>query len=656
MKLLTLKNLLSILFCFCIIILTGCSGNSGGAPRTAIDLEAYGLVTGSTVVDSKSYSVESLQAFLTPNALIFDAIGKDTAVAGTGICQSLVLYSLNFDYLFEPPVERYLGNGLCVFNFTAMEKITKGSPISSDLLNFVKNNKVGARSTKFYRFYYNTPGAPFVWGGGTTTPQNVSGLIIVPRDSNGNPLTSDKIKGVLLYFHQTISSKGGVPSDFDAPESSVNLKNALDTDLILAAAYASQGYVVVAPDYVGQGANPQVQHPYSAFGITNAQSGIYALKAARQALIGQGISLPIPANVYISSYSEGGAYALWASKLIQGQYGSVLANSSYQLRRTVGVHGAYDLSDTMLPYMFSNVKNSWNPAVNVWNVSPGMFESGLTIKVPLIPDPITLVGYSQLSALAAFIIPVGKVNLSGYLLNSLIYYNSTTAAYLTLSFPNYVDVNQCLNLATYASSMTTSPSANIEPCPTLPGSGARAPGLAGLFNDTSGLLNTDDISRQTLTNTLATNNFVTDGLSFSSLLTAMQSSPTQAGFSNNSITAFIHNIIGDQTVMQNIVNQDIFSWSSNSPLEIIYLAYDSIVPNINALKACGLAQGYAPGVKDLSPPGMVNCTQIDNTQLFQQVSFQGVNFGPIAPPLFADHNTNEAVSQIVALTKFLANP
>jgi hypothetical protein len=403
----------------------------------------------------------------------------------------------------------------------------------------------------------------------------------------------------------------------------------------------------VAPDYVGQGANPQVQHPYSAFGITNAQSGIYALKAARQALLGLGIALPVPANVYISSFSEGGAYALWTSKLVQGQYGSVLANSGYQLRRTAGVHGAYDLSNTMLPFMFSNANNSWDPTINVWNVSPAMFESGLKVDFFGPREIITPSQYPLLRAAGALEIPAAKVTLSGYLLTSLIYYNSTTAAYLTISYPNYVDVNQCLNLMEYASSGTTPPSASLVPCQLLKGQRYT---LASLFNDTSGVLNTTDIFMQTLTNAFATNNFVSAGQSFNSLFAAMQN-----GFSNNAISAFITNIMNDQTVMQNISNQDIFSWNSNSPLEIIYLSYDSVVPNINALKACGVVQGYAPGVKSLSPAGMVNCTEIDNTKLFQQRAFPGINL-QLPPPLFMDHGFSEAVTQIVALTRFIASP
>ena len=638
------RTLLLIPLLFFIITLTACTGNSGGTPRVPVNLEAYGLVTGPTVMDSKSYSVESLQNFLTPYPLNSN-IGKDKTITATGICQSLVLADTSYQ---QPPYDRFLGNGLCALNIGYTQKIIESSIPIPELLDFVKDNKAGVADTKFYRFIYNTPGAPYIHSGGATTPQNVSGLIIVPRDSNGKPLTSDKIKGVLLYFHQTITSKGGVPSDFDATDS-VNLANALDTDLVLAAVYASQGYVVVAPDYVGQGVNRDVQHPYTAFGITNAQSGIYALKAARQALADQGINLPIPANVYISSFSEGGAYALWASKLMQGQYAEVLKNSGYKLRRTIGVHGAYDLSDTMLPYMYSNASNSWDPAINVWNTSPGMFESGISITlepfgtISIVPES----AYPSLRALAALEIAGSKVVLSGYLLTSLVYYNSTKAAYISLSYPNYFNVLQCLNVKDWVAGATTLPDASTMPCPQLRG---RNYDLAGLFNDTSGVLNTSDIFMQTLSNTFATRGFVVSDQSFDSLFKAMQQ-----GFSNNNISAFIQNIIGDTIVMQNISNQDIFSWSTNSPVEIIYLKYDSVVPNINSLKACGLAKGYAPGVKDLSPKGMVNCTEIDNTTLFQQRLLPGVNF-PVPPPVFMDHGFSEAVSQIVALTKFMVNP
>ena len=614
------RHYLACLVPICSIILTACSGNSGGTPRNPVNLEVYGLVRGATVADSKTYSVESLQAFIAPgNPFSFTGIF-------TGVCQSLSATGSSTAVLFA--------QFLCTKNiFETSILVNHGI----DLFNFVSNNTAGVASTRFYRFIYNTPGAPFTFAGGATTPQDVSGLIIVPLGSDGNPLPQNKIKGAVLYFHATITSKGGVPSDFDATDP-VSLQNALNKDLMLAAIYAAQGYIVIAPDYIGQGVNIGVMHPFTAPAKANAQSGIYALKAARTALANQGINLPTMTNLYVTSYSEGGAYALWTSRLAQTEYQSVLNNSGYTLRRTAGISGAYDLSGAMFSFMFANAINSWDPQVNVWNISPGMFESGL-------PGFIPASSYPQLRTVAAIEAAGSKVVLSGYTLTTLIYYNSTTAAFTTLSYPTFVQMNQCLNVASYTQSGTTLPSQNIGSCPLTNN-------LPSLFNDQTGKLNTTQIFQQALDVSGATNNFLTGGMTFSSLLQSIM----QTGNSNNSAGALINpKLLIDPVVMQNVIPQDIAGgWSTTNPLELIYLRYDSTLTNVNSLEACGLVPSFI-GVKNLSASGMVNCTQVDNTSLFQQSPVPGLAT-LIVPPIFMDHGNAEPILQIVALNKFLTNP
>ena len=597
-----------------VVILSGCTGSSGGTARVPVNINSYGFLLPGIVADKVSYPVESLQSNLTPNFLA-------PTFASTGLCATLTV------------------NALCGSNILATSQIAQ-IPANS----FIVGNTAGVRSTKFYRIMYNTPGAPFTYAAGATTPQNVSALIIMPQDASGNPLTKDKIKGVILYYHPTISSKAGVPSGFDATNV-VDLFNTLYTDLMLAGIYASQGYVVVAPDYVGQGANPQVMHPYVGFATTNALSGIYALKAARMAATANpGITLPDSTNLYITSYSEGGPYALWASKLItQGGYGSILTSSGFNLRRTVGISGAYDLSNATSNFMDQNVDNSWDSKVNIWNVSPGMFS--------------TEEQYPLLRSLSYVNLAGGKSLFSSYLITALTYYVTSQAPFGVITNPSFTAMNSCVNIGTYIvppPGGTTNPAQNTVSCSNL----IQGPklNLPQLFN-TAGV-NTTQIFTQVFGSALTTGYMVGTN-TFNQLVTAMQTpaaSNNGNGGGNNEIKPFINKGIAfDPSVKPYLQQQDIASgWTPSSPLELIYLKYDSSVTNVNSLEACGLVPSFSGSIK-AAAPNMVNCTQVNNAVdpatgrpgLYQQ-------FG--AAPIFLDHGWAEPELQMVALSKILANP
>lgn len=72
----------------------------------------------------------------------------------------------------------------------------------------------------------------------------LSGGIVIPRVAPAD------VKGLVVYFHETTVQRTNVPSNFLTP---TNMATA-DTDgALLAAVWASQGYVVVMPDYIGLG-------------------------------------------------------------------------------------------------------------------------------------------------------------------------------------------------------------------------------------------------------------------------------------------------------------------------------------------------------------------------------------------------------------------
>jgi hypothetical protein len=177
------------------------------------------------------------------------------------------------------------------------------------------------------------------------SPVKVSGGLAVPE------IAPSAIKGIILYFHGTTVQRTNVPSNFTATT------NADYTDgTLLAAVWASQGYVVVMPDYIGLGDDTAHVHPYVTYPVQNAQTGLAMLKAAETVLSSKyqiGGNLPL----FITGYSEGGAYALQAGHMMQNnaQYASVLGVT---LKDDVPLSGFFDLSSTGVSYLFYNMDPS----------------------------------------------------------------------------------------------------------------------------------------------------------------------------------------------------------------------------------------------------------------------------------------------------------
>lgn len=640
----------------------GSGSNSGGSARAPVDPNSYGNLQGPTVAYSGPllplYTPQNLQAFITTKPSFTALVGGETAF---GVCNGIesstlgqTLCASNLHAISTNPQFSAIFGALPP-NTIASASANNLEPDQVNVNNFVTigAERLGITSVQPYRFIYNAAGAPYQFGGGATNPETVSAVALVPQTASG-PLPSSQIKGVVLYFHPTIFSKGGVPSDFDGtltPNNSPdNIKSnafsAFIEDGMLAAVYASQGYIVVSADYVGQGIDYKVQHPYVIFAETNAQTGLAALKAARTALASQGVTLPTPAKLYISSYSEGGPYALWASKLAQTSYAGFLADNGFALRRTAGASGAYDLTGATLHYEFANASNSKESSENVWNVSPGLIAT----------NPIFESYVPTARALAALSQAASKSSLAGYVVTALAYYNSSPGS-LNVLAPNYSQMKQCLDwtLSTgggaYPAVGTLTPQEAIVNC-------SMPLDLAALYNS-PGLSATDIINQSFASATIAAtgaNAFLTGGQTFDQLLTALA-----GGYTNNSVGSFIEpGILTDPTIVPFIAQQNIQSWTTNSPLDVLFLNYDSTVPNINALEACGNIPnfpGYQPnymgGVKQLSPAGMVTCVNLPNNGT-DSLSALYTQSGGL--PLMMDHGQAEAVLQILALNQFTANP
>ena len=148
----------------------------------------------------------------------------------------------------------------------------------------------------FYHIQYETVG-----GVGEAT--TASAVLMIPAGLGAN---CSGERPIVLYAHGTTTDR-----DFNM----ANLQNA--ETVSLAALFASQGYVVVAPNYAGYDTSTLPYHPYL---IADQQSKdmIDALTAARTALpLASLTTVKDNGQLFITGYSQGGYVAMATHRAMQ---------------------------------------------------------------------------------------------------------------------------------------------------------------------------------------------------------------------------------------------------------------------------------------------------------------------------------------------------
>ncbi|HEU5443705.1 MAG TPA: prolyl oligopeptidase family serine peptidase [Steroidobacteraceae bacterium] len=164
----------------------------------------------------------------------------------------------------------------------------------------------------FYYFKYWTVGPD-------NSAQEASGALMVPTGSAA-PCTGPR--PIVLYAHGTTTDSAYNIADISDTSNSANFESAL-----VAAVFAAQGYIVVAPNYLGYDISTLGYHPYLD-GAENATVMMDALTAARTALL----STFTPATsdsskLYVTGYSEGGYVAMATVKAMQAAGEPVTASA-----------------------------------------------------------------------------------------------------------------------------------------------------------------------------------------------------------------------------------------------------------------------------------------------------------------------------------------
>ena len=190
----------------------------------------------------------------------------------------------------------------------------------------VKELHEAREGIEFYKVSYQTPSYSGV-------PTRVTGLLAVP--SGGAP------NGVVVYCHGTLSDRSLSPSRLTGRSGSVE-------SLCAAMAFASNGYAVAMPDYLGLGDDPGV-HPYPLSRV-NAHSVRDLLEPVGDIL--KSLGKFASRRLFLTGYSEGGAVCAAAAELIERE-----PAPSFDLMRVAPLSGPYDLIDETAKSLLSQQSN-----------------------------------------------------------------------------------------------------------------------------------------------------------------------------------------------------------------------------------------------------------------------------------------------------------
>jgi len=141
-----------------------------------------------------------------------------------------------------------------------------------------------------------------------------SGALMIPTGTNA---ACQGARPIVVYDHGTSAEKSYNIADLNNPDNAEGL--------LIAAAFAAQGYIVVAPNYVGYDTSTLTYHPYL-HADQQAKETSHALSAARSALpTSFAPTVTDSGRLFLTGYSQGGYVAMATHRLLQANGVAVTA-------------------------------------------------------------------------------------------------------------------------------------------------------------------------------------------------------------------------------------------------------------------------------------------------------------------------------------------
>jgi S-formylglutathione hydrolase FrmB len=158
-------------------------------------------------------------------------------------------------------------------------------------------------------------------------PSRASGLIAVPLDVGG-------ARDVVVWLHGTSVNRNDVPSH-----------PADLTSKLLAALFASAGFVFVAPDYLGLGVEGEGPHPY--LHARSEASASQDMRRAMRDVAPDALGGTATRRLFLTGFSQGGHAALALQRDLEAA-----AESPFDVAACAPVAGPYNLSAVTVPVVY----------------------------------------------------------------------------------------------------------------------------------------------------------------------------------------------------------------------------------------------------------------------------------------------------------------
>ncbi len=311
-------------------------------------------------------------------ALLVTACGSDTQT-------SVENPSTSHGTLVENPPVRIASLTAAAFG----AQITATGTSGQQLLEVTGNPVCGV---DFYYLKFYTLG-----GAGEVTMS--SGALMVPTGAAG---TCSGPRPIVLYAHGTQTDKTLNIAD---------ITNTSNTEgALIAAMFAAQGYIVVAPNYAGYDISTLGYHPF-ANAVQQSGEMIDILTAARTALPETfAASTTDSGQLFVTGYSEGGYVAMATQRALQAAKATVTAvagmSGPYALEAFGDAifYGQVDIGSTIFaPLLSTSYQHAYG---NIYNTTTDVYSApyatGIDTLLPSATPIDTIYANGQLPELALF--------------------------------------------------------------------------------------------------------------------------------------------------------------------------------------------------------------------------------------------------------------
>ena len=259
-------------------------------------------------------------------------------------------------------------------NATKLNAQLNSSPSGQDLLLVAGTPKCGI---DYHYIQYATVG-----GAGEAT--TATGVMMVPTGSAA-PCTGPR--PIVLYAHGTSTVKSFNLAAIGDPNNDAYGEGAL-----IAAMFAAQGYIVVAPNYAGYDASTLPYHPYLN-ADQQSKDMIDALTAARSAL-GHVFASATTDNgkLFIAGYSQGGHVAMATHRALEALGQKVTASAPMSGPYAMEAFGdavvlgqVNQLSTVFLPMIATSYQKSYG---GLYSATSDLYEAAYATGIEsLLPSP-----------------------------------------------------------------------------------------------------------------------------------------------------------------------------------------------------------------------------------------------------------------------------